>query len=359
MFIYAFLILVLWGGAIATDDICKDGGGGEMCRNLSEVGYFQFPQSVADIDRMCPLVLKFMDCLKDYEDECGAEKIYLINYSRRKVEALINLTNDICREDSQLRINLVANLNCMKNQIANHHSNCFDKIQDELKKLEFYIQEFEQEQDRPSDMWLDYECFADSVPPVPMKTPQVTVDSVPPVPFKIPQVTANSVPPVPIKTLQVTADSVPPVPIKTPLVIADSVPPVPIKTPQVTADSVLPVPFKIPQVRANSVPPVPIKTLQVTADSVPPVPIKTSVTANSVPSKLLRYHAMEIACYASDVSKNCGKDAEDVSMEILVRAEYLDDFCPQTSRERIIDVMKMLELELEDEIDLKNILLMH
>ncbi|GIX97330.1 uncharacterized protein CDAR_427341 [Caerostris darwini] len=226
MFIYAFLILVVWGGAIATDDICKDGGGGEMCRNLSEVGYFQFPQRVADIDRMCPLVLKFMDCLKDYEDKCGAEKIYLINYSRRKVEALINLTNDICREDSPLRISLIANLNCMKNQIANHHSNCVDKIRDQLEKLEFYIQEFEQEQDMPSDMWLDYQCL---------------------------------------------------------------------------------------------------------------------------------YHALEIACYASDVSENCGKEAENVSMEILTRAEYLDDFCPQRSRESIIEVMKMLELELEDETDLKTL----
>ncbi|GIY33407.1 hypothetical protein CEXT_524161 [Caerostris extrusa] len=99
MFIYALLILVVWGGAIATDYNCEEGfGGGVKCRNLSEVGFFEFPQSEADIDRMCPRALRFLECLKEFEDECGAERIALHNYSRRKVEALIDLINDICQE---------------------------------------------------------------------------------------------------------------------------------------------------------------------------------------------------------------------------------------------------------------------
>ncbi|GIY33408.1 hypothetical protein CEXT_524171 [Caerostris extrusa] len=67
----------------------------------------------------------------------------------------------------------------------------------------------------------------------------------------------------------------------------------------------------------------------------------------------------EIACYVSSVSENCGKEAEDATMEILMRAEYLDDACPQTSRESAIEVMKMLELELEEETDVKNIISTH
>ncbi|GIY33402.1 uncharacterized protein CEXT_524121 [Caerostris extrusa] len=224
MFIYALLILVLWGGATATDDKCEEGGGGQMCRKLTEVGYFQFPQSEADIDRMCPLVLKFLDCLKDYEDECGAEKVDLINYSREQVEKLIDLTNDLCREDSQLRISLVSNLACIENRV--NRSNCYEETMDDLEKLKNYIREIETEQDTFSDMWLDYQCL---------------------------------------------------------------------------------------------------------------------------------YGAMEIACYTSDISENCGKEAEDVSMEILIRVEHLDDYCSETSHESAIEAMKMLDLELEVETDLKNI----
>ncbi|GIY33404.1 hypothetical protein CEXT_524141 [Caerostris extrusa] len=211
-------------GAIATIDKCEEGRGGLMCSKLTEVGYLQFPQSEADIDRICPLVLKFADCLKDYEDECGAEKVDLINYSREKVEKLIDLTNDICRKDSPLRISLLPNLACIENQV--NRSNCNRKTRDDLEELKDYIEEIETEQNMFSDMWLDYQCL---------------------------------------------------------------------------------------------------------------------------------YGAMEIACYASDISENCGKEAEDVSMEILIRTEYLDDYCEETTRESALEVMKMLDLELEVETDLKNI----
>ncbi|GIY33403.1 uncharacterized protein CEXT_524131 [Caerostris extrusa] len=214
--------VVVFLGATATVDKCEEGGGGQMCSKLIEVGYLRFPQSEADIDRMCPLVLKFADCLKDYEDECGAEK------ERENVEKLIDLTNDICREDSQLRISLVANIACIENQI--NRSNCNRKTRDDLEELKDYIEEIETEQNMFSDMWLDYQCL---------------------------------------------------------------------------------------------------------------------------------FVAMEIACYASDISQNCGKEAEDVSMEILIRGEHLDDYCPETSRESALEVMKMLDLELEEETDLKNIFSTH
>ncbi|GIX97328.1 hypothetical protein CDAR_427331 [Caerostris darwini] len=229
MFIYAFLILVIWGGAIATIDKCEKGNGGLICSKLTGVGYLQFPQSEADIDRICPIVLKFADCLKDYEDECGAEKVDLINYSREKVEKLIDLTNDICREDSPLRISLIANLFCIENLF--NRSNCYEETLEDLEKLKVYIREIE----------LSKICF---------------------------------------------------------------------------------------------------------------------LTCGLIISAC-KYGAMEIACYASDISENCGKEAEDVSMEILIRTEYLDDYCEETTRERALEVMKMLDLELEVETDLKNIFSTH
>ncbi|GIX97322.1 uncharacterized protein CDAR_427301 [Caerostris darwini] len=224
MFISAVLILGVWQGALATDNVCEDVM--ETCSNFFGISLDDLPETESDIESLCPNALQHLDCIKDFEDQCGIENVRIYGYSREKIDRLIDLTNDICQKDSQLHIDLVENLDCLKIQVDKIGS-IRNKIMDRVEKTENYIQEMEKE-DSEIDVWFNYQCL---------------------------------------------------------------------------------------------------------------------------------FSAMEYVHFDYEILDNCGKRADDASKQIIMRAELFDEICPKEFREGSAELLKTLELEMEEERDVRNMLL--
>ncbi|CAL1297018.1 unnamed protein product [Larinioides sclopetarius] len=160
MLLYAFLVLGVWNGVLGSDDLCDE----PEYRVCEMPDGIQFPETEEDINRLCPIFIQNIDCLKDYFDKCGYER----GLTEDKLQKLKEVTEDGCREDSPLHLGLVRNIGCFSEVIENDEESCKRYISSKASKMRNYLYDIEtengysEEERYDPELWMPFQCILDS-----------------------------------------------------------------------------------------------------------------------------------------------------------------------------------------------------
>ncbi|CAL1297017.1 unnamed protein product [Larinioides sclopetarius] len=159
MLLYAFLVLGVWNGVLGSDDLCDE----PEYRVCEMPDGIQFPETEEDINRLCPIFIQNIDCLKDYFDKCGYER----GLTEDKLQKLKEVTEDGCREDSPLHLGLVRNIGCFSEVIENDEESCKRYISSKASKMRNYLYDIEAERGYSDDfydpqLWNPLYCIMDA-----------------------------------------------------------------------------------------------------------------------------------------------------------------------------------------------------
>ncbi|GFS70856.1 uncharacterized protein NPIL_100331 [Nephila pilipes] len=68
------------------------------------------------------------------------------------------------------------------------------------------------------------------------------------------------------------------------------------------------------------------------------------------------YQALFFTCYSAQTLEKCGAGAQELALQLLYGVEYFEQFCPISEREDVNELLKVMELDAEDERSLKELL---
>ncbi|GFS70854.1 uncharacterized protein NPIL_100321 [Nephila pilipes] len=68
------------------------------------------------------------------------------------------------------------------------------------------------------------------------------------------------------------------------------------------------------------------------------------------------YQSLFFTCYSAQTLEKCGAGAQELVLQLLYGVEYFEQFCPTSQREDVNELLKVMELDAEDERSLKELL---
>ncbi|CAL1297019.1 unnamed protein product [Larinioides sclopetarius] len=159
MLLYAFLVLGVWNGVLGSDGLC-DEPEYLVCKFPGDI---KFPETEEDINRLCPIIIQNLDCLKDYFGKCGFQS----GLTEDKVHKLKEITDDVCREDSPLHLGVVRNIGCFNEVLENDEESCKRYISSKVRKMRNYLYDIEAERGYNDDyydpqLWQPLLCIKDA-----------------------------------------------------------------------------------------------------------------------------------------------------------------------------------------------------
>ncbi|KAG8199083.1 hypothetical protein JTE90_021093 [Oedothorax gibbosus] len=98
-----------------------------------------FPENERDLNKVCPTLLSYTNCLMSYADECGLENSRIDVVMEERLEPFNEVLQDACDISSELHHDLAKNLGCLKNVVLNHRNSCdwTDEVMEMSKRYLF------------------------------------------------------------------------------------------------------------------------------------------------------------------------------------------------------------------------------
>ncbi|CAL1297025.1 unnamed protein product [Larinioides sclopetarius] len=166
MLVYILFIFGPWIGVIGTNRICDTPISIE-CVIPRDIPTLRIPQTVEDVNRLCPATSQYLNCLKDYADECGYENVHQ-HFSEDTYQSIKDLVRDVCQNDSRLHLDIVENIACISESQDQFENDCLENLLDKLEILKQFIHNKQQDgtYDEPrfsEKLWLRMNCVTQSL----------------------------------------------------------------------------------------------------------------------------------------------------------------------------------------------------
>ncbi|CAL1297016.1 unnamed protein product [Larinioides sclopetarius] len=158
MLLYVFFVLGAWRGVIGSDNICTENEYPD-CKMI-DIG---FPKTEEDINRICPILIENLDCLKNHFDKCG----YEFGTTEDELQALQGVTEDVCREGSRMHLGVVQHIGCFNEVKQLDKQFCESYVRSKVSKMKNYLYDIEAERGYSDDyydpeLWLPFQCIRNS-----------------------------------------------------------------------------------------------------------------------------------------------------------------------------------------------------
>ncbi|KFM59590.1 hypothetical protein X975_20056, partial [Stegodyphus mimosarum] len=158
MLMLLLMIFYLGKENLADEHLC-DKDSFEICAK-PDTFPVSLPENEDDLNKICPVILEFTQCTWDYEEICSPEAEMAKN--RRHFKGLLDVLEDICREDSSLHKAVSENAKCLKVSIQELNSTCYESTEHALALYSEMRKKTTEETDSESiaeENWNSHMCF--------------------------------------------------------------------------------------------------------------------------------------------------------------------------------------------------------
>ncbi|GIX97316.1 uncharacterized protein CDAR_427271 [Caerostris darwini] len=140
MWFNTLIVLGVLKAVFAVDEMCLKRAT-RVC--ITSVVPTNFPNSEAELEKVCHILQNVDQCARNYLQICGVENIDEVIQADIKIQRLLNTTREFCRTDSELHKNLLQNLSCLKEVVdteaekqscPSYTSNAVDILRDQIDK---------------------------------------------------------------------------------------------------------------------------------------------------------------------------------------------------------------------------------
>ncbi|GFT92641.1 uncharacterized protein NPIL_170781 [Nephila pilipes] len=118
-----------------------------------------FPETEAEVDFVCLKLKVYVDCIRNYLEECGNEDASFEEQLKARYEKIDEVLNDVCEKESKLHIDFIGNIKCLKSSILSHNDSCYYKTEAVLKIYKQRFPEQTEHINKNGIYWDEYFCL--------------------------------------------------------------------------------------------------------------------------------------------------------------------------------------------------------